>query len=261
MAPTGKALQRPNEAPCSRRAGRLAHGRPHESALRQHSRPIAEPHTTATPRRASRPAQVLLGLALGLTACDEPTRLAWDDGVLRAEGPGTPREEHGEWEHFYHDGQLRARGRYEDGLKVGTWETFYPSGGQGGGIQARGARLPLREEGISPRHGVWSFFHPSGQLQRRGRFERGEPVGLFEEWHGSGTLKLRERFEGGLRQGPFEEWFDNGQLRARGDYENGLREGPWEGHARDGAVDEALDGLWSEGVRTGPRPTTREGDQ
>lgn len=188
-----------------------------------------------------------LGTAL-LAGCGEHTLSTWGEGVVRFEGAGRPRAEQGPWSAWYRDGQLRARGRYEDGLRVGVWETFYPSGGQGGGIQSRGERVPIPEEGRSPRQGTWSFWHPSGRLMRRGRFERGLEEGLFEEWHPSGQPRLRTQYRAGLLEGPSEEWYDDGSVRSRGSWSAGLRSGPWEGWRRDGSPDPTLTGTFSGGV-------------
>lgn len=220
----------PSEAPGSPRAGRLARG--------------------ARARAARGRSRIALLLALlPLVGCGERSLATWGEGVVRFEGAGRPRAEEGPWSLWYRDGQLRARGAFEDGLRTGVWETFYPSGGQGGGIQSRGERLPLRAEGRSPRHGPWSFWHPNGRLLRRGRFERGLEEGLFEEWHPNGQAKSRLHYRAGLLEGPAEEWFDDGSPRARGAYAAGLRTGTWEGWRRDGSPDPELTGAFVEGQR------------
>jgi antitoxin component YwqK of YwqJK toxin-antitoxin module len=148
---------------------------------------------------------------------------------------------HGRWTVYHANGRIAAQGEMLQGLRTGLWRTWNdagqlqsevtyvvantalprPAGLQGslpfGGIGSTGlpsavgtgqlrsgvtSKTPLTIE-ISRRHGPARLWHPNGQLQCEGVYERD------------------------LHEGQWSFYDAQGRLCERGDYRRGLREGSW----------------------------------
>ena len=136
-----------------------------------------------------RRAGVALALLLGLSSagCGEsaaegatrPLRLTYPSGVVRTEGTEVYRSgkwrKHGAVVFFDEDGDELTRGHYTDGVESGEWNERYDDGGTGHGHYVGG----LRE-------GEWIYMHKNDRLHQKGRYERGERVGVWKEWSPAG---------------------------------------------------------------------------
>lgn len=91
--------------------------------------------------------------------------------------------------------------------------------------------------------GEWTWWHASGEIAERGRFEDGREIGLWMQWYPSGQIRSRgERAWNPLtrrseRQGAWVLWHPSGAEAARGAYVDGRREGRWEYTNEDGTFD------------------------
>ena len=94
----------------------------------------------------------------------------------------------------------------------------------------------------------------TGEIEDRGRFEAGEPVGTWLRWgRNSETLvrvKLEERtYRAGKLHGPQKRWHDNGQLEEEGVYLDDAKDGIWRTFGPDGAW--TYQGEFDRGVQVG----------
>ncbi len=160
--------------------------------------PVAAAPIVSAPHAAA-----VLALALWLSAAGcadsvpegttRPLRATYASGVVRTEGTEVYRGgkwlKHGPITFFDEDGDEVSRGQYTDGVETGEWHERYDDGGTGHGHFVDG----LRE-------GEWLYMHKNGRLHQKGRYERGERVGVWKEWSPAGEARAdREYKTGGAR--------------------------------------------------------------
>lgn len=52
----------------------------------------------------------------------------------------------------------------------------------------------------SIRHGEFVYYHPNGQLEAKGRFEKDKMVGVYQEWDKRGRLEVKAQLKNGLEE-------------------------------------------------------------
>jgi hypothetical protein len=96
--------------------------------------------------------------------------------------------------------------------------------------------------------GVWTYYYPSGKLERHAQFVDGKQEGIWTEWWENGQKRSEGLYAAGKAEGPWHFWFENGQSQAEGEYKNGLREGAWKFFDPQGNVG-ADTGMYSAGKK------------
>jgi len=87
------------------------------------------------------------------------------------------------------------------------------------------------------KHGYWEFYyHPCGQLFRKGRYVNGNREGCWEEYYRSGQLSRKGNYVNDKRDGYWEDYCFNGQLMWKGHWVNGNRDGYWEWYFSNGQL-------------------------
>ena len=135
--------------------------------------------------------------------------------------PKTYQFEHGRRvelkENRYANKQPKSRGAYYHPLlRVESEDSWW---------QSRLAEFQANGQGY--RHGVWRVWHPNGQLQMQGSYEKDKPVGQFSWWHANGQLALQGAYTEGKRDGEWRWWHANGLKRSSGEYFLGAPAGDW----------------------------------
>ena len=192
-------------------------------------------------------------------------------GAARFRGQYPDYAERGRYEDGHREGPwersrrgLVERGSYRKGYKDGLWEKTlvwdYKERYRNGrlhGPQERWDSPPGGASRLSRRthyrddlkDGPHMEFDDNGEVQVRGRHERGLKVGLWEEPdRGYGEMS-RGNYENGHRTGLWKSFHENGRLHDRGSYENGRRTGLWASFHESGRL--SARGSYENGRRTG----------
>jgi hypothetical protein len=93
----------------------------------------------------------------------------YEDGRPRLSGGYRDGRRHGSFRAWYRSGQLEGLSQFQGGLEHGLQELWYESG-------VKKAETPF-DKGAE--HGLQRVWHDNGQLQVRGEYARGEPVGRW----------------------------------------------------------------------------------
>ena len=182
----------------------------------------------------------------GLRAGD--WKLHYDTGELFGEGAYNEGLRDGPWKFYNRDGSLAQEGNYRVGNYHGPWIWYYPNGdihrkeeyrnGKEDGLfqewNADGELLlegeyidgakhgkwvtqvnDHREEGMyvdGVRDGEWEHTYDNGQIQFRGNYLLGDPIGKHVEWNRDGTRRWMGTFEAGLPDGDWIYYGENNQI-------------------------------------------------
>jgi len=84
-----------------------------------------------------------------------------------------------------------------------------------------------------------------------GAFEstRSERAEAQTTYYANGQLQSECGVADGRRHGTYRRWTADGVLVAEGRFEHGEKSGDWTCRLPDGTLDEALSGVWRDGVR------------
>jgi len=88
-----------------------------------------------------------------------------------------------------------------------------------------------------------------------GWYDLVERDGLYYEesgdvpFTGAVTGQRKGKIKNGKQEGTWIWYWSYGRLRQKGEYRNGKREGPWVWYNPDGAENEALSGIYRNGVK------------
>jgi antitoxin component YwqK of YwqJK toxin-antitoxin module len=160
------------------------------------------------------------------------------------------------------DGTLRVKEEYQEGRKLAMKTTYYT----GNVKKSEGMYLFAKDIEHSPddwwncklvttvktgkdeKHGLWTSWFASGQMQLQGRYEHDLQVGKFTWWHSNGQRALEGNFDRGKQDGQWTWWHANGQKSIEGHYAAGNPTGRWTWWKEDGRVVQSADLSHSEGV-------------
>ncbi len=154
------------------------------------------------------------------------------------------------------DGKIAAETQYVDGRRRTPKATYYQDGKQkkseGVYLMARDNSLVtydwgttkvkvevLGKAGPDVKDGLWTYWHPSGQVQMTGEYKEGISVGIFTWWYANGQKQAEGEYVDGQQQGPWTSWYSNGLKQSQGDFERGTPTGKWRTWNADGRVAEA----------------------
>jgi antitoxin component YwqK of YwqJK toxin-antitoxin module len=84
--------------------------------------------------------------------------------------------------------------------------------------------------------GVWTYWHPSGGIEKQGELVEGSPTGAWKFFHDNGEVMMRGHFDGGVETGPWQGAYRTGQPRFEGAYVAGKPDGVWTSWLADGGV-------------------------
>lgn len=120
-----------------------------------------------------------------------------------------------------------------------------PFNGTVSGIQNGELRYGQRE-------GLWTFYYPNGQLEKKGVYNYGEKEGIWLNYWHNGQLFRKGEYKGGVKEGFWTDFHENGQLWDVGFYKSGLKENSWKTYWINGQLYSegkylkgALEGSWS----------------
>ncbi len=82
-------------------------------------------------------------------------------------------------------------------------------------------------DGTSVEHGTFIRWHPNGNREYQGEYERGKKVGRHVHYHMNGRMWIESYYEDGERQGFSRQWDEQGNLRKEESYEKGVPHGTW----------------------------------
>ncbi len=91
-------------------------------------------------------------------------------------------------------------------------------------------------KGDKQKHGVWTYWHPNGQVSQEGKFVQDVPVGRFTWWYSNGQKGMEGEYIGGHQSGRWVWWHENGQKKIEGDYFAGMPDGPWSWWEENGTL-------------------------
>lgn len=84
---------------------------------------------------------------------------------------------------------------------------------------------------------VVQYFEGTQQIKMKGQIKSDSiRVGMWSAWHPNGELHSEVQYIDGLRHGPIRTWFESGTLRLKGFYANGEPIGEWLYFNKDGEV-------------------------
>jgi len=115
--------------------------------------------------------------------------------------------------------------------------------------------------GKDEKHGEWTSWYPSGQLQMQGSFDHDAQVGKFTWWHENGQKALEGVYDGGKQNGKWVWWHANGQKSIQGRYVKGNPTGRWIWWHEDGKVAQSANLSHSEGEVVEMPSTPKEAEK
>jgi len=150
----------------------------------------------------------------------------------------------GEQLQFFPNGKKRSQGNYMADKREGKFIEWTDSG----------AKDTEGEYKAGLKTGLWSYYLPTGRLEKRVKYENGEPTrtirenGDFLDYFPNGVPQMEISYKDGKKHGPFKEYFEMGefvkiqesvqgggtqwkeklvgtQVKTEGDYMNDLLEG------------------------------------
>jgi antitoxin component YwqK of YwqJK toxin-antitoxin module len=84
--------------------------------------------------------------------------------------------------------------------------------------------------------GVWTYWHPSGGIEKQGALVEGKQSGEWVFFHDNGGVMMRGHFDGGVEIGAWSGAYRTGQPRFEGAYADGLPDQTWTSWSPDGGV-------------------------
>ncbi len=103
----------------------------------------------------------------------------------------------------------------------------------------QGAMATYQPQGVAVKHGLFTAWHPNGQIKMQGEYRFDLPVGVFV-WHfANGQKAIEGAYEDGLQTGEWCWWHENGLRSIRGDYQAGTPHDAWTWWNTDGKVTQA----------------------
>lgn len=194
----------------------------------------------------------------------------------------------GEWTEYHPTGKVSEKGQRIGIRNEGQWKTFWSTGEawrdveyvegvdqdaaakscveMGGVWKADGENRSLgclvcraREDDSidAVPMGVWTFWHPSGGIEKQGPLFEGKPVGTWKYFHDNGSVMMQGTFDGGVEEGPWSGSWRNGQKRFEGAYLGGKPDGLWTSWLADGGV--MSEGRYARGEKVGAWKYERNG--
>ena len=139
---------------------------------------------------------------------------------------------------YYENGQLESKGSYKYGKRDGKWESWY----ENGQLQSREIYVTLFKEKMklnditSYQIGEQEEWYEDGQLRLKGKYDKGEKVGVWQSWHENGKLKSEGKYVDGYKEGIWKFWYDGGQIKEKGSFKEGGEIGLWESWHENGQM-------------------------
>ena len=111
-----------------------------------------------------------------------------------------------------------------------------------------GARLgKYEQQGNDEKHGGWTTWYESGQVQLRGQYENDLEVGKFTWWHPNGQKAAEGSYELSKQTGQWTWWHKNGLKSIQGEYVAGAPSSRWTWWQDSGKVAQRADFTHSKG--------------
>ncbi len=134
----------------------------------------------------------------------------------------------GELREFNNRGELIVKETYMEGSRLDTDVTNHTKGKK---RSERSVLVPVAQQHYNwfdatvtldkverPKvfHGPSVWWHPDGQKEMVGQFERGVPNGTFTWWHANGQEHITGQYADGKQEGKWIWWHANGQKEMEG---------------------------------------------
>lgn len=142
---------------------------------------------------------------------------------------------HGPYRSWAKAGVPLVVGEFDEGLETGEWTQFH------GGIEVDGRWSDAKNQ---PKYkgryesgkevGLWSAWHPNGQLGLQTTYVNGAEDGVARGWFPNGRRQKEVSYQVGVRHGPRLEWYENGSPKIEANYVLGYLDGPWLRWSEDG---------------------------
>jgi antitoxin component YwqK of YwqJK toxin-antitoxin module len=186
---------------------------------------------------------------------------------LKAEGPMEGDIPNGVWTEYHPTGKASETGMRVGTANQGDWKTFWSTGEAwrdvayvDGQDQADAAKECTRMKGAWTADGekrtlgclvcrareddslelvpmgVWTFWHPSGGMEKQGTLVEGRLEGAWKYFHDNGSVMMEGTFDGGVEAGLWRGSWRTGQPRFEGAYVEGKPDGVWTSWLADGGV-------------------------
>jgi hypothetical protein len=84
--------------------------------------------------------------------------------------------------------------------------------------------------------GLWTYWHPTGGIEKQGTLVEGKPSGEWKFFHDNGAVMMRGEFDGGVEEGKWHGGYRSGEPRFEGAYVEGQPDGLWTSWLTDGGV-------------------------
>jgi antitoxin component YwqK of YwqJK toxin-antitoxin module len=180
----------------------------------------------------------------------------YPNGEKRGVGPFRGDKKNGTWQEFWSTGEPWRQVVYVDDVeqsgpaeacfeKQGTW--LADGEKRALGCQVCRARPDDTVEQVGV--GVWTFWHPSGEIEKQGSLEEGRPQGTWRFFHDNGRPMLEGTFVGGAEEGQWTGYYRDGTVRFKGRYAAGQPVGEWTSFAADAGV--ISEGSYDGGAKVG----------
>jgi antitoxin component YwqK of YwqJK toxin-antitoxin module len=159
---------------------------------------------------------------------------------------------------FYRIGTRDSLNRWQ-----GPVQDFYKNGK----VQMKGRYLDDQQ------NGVFIYYSDHETYSSAGRYEKGEPVGKWEQFYSNGNLEREEYFGGSYfvkniwdsvgnqlvydGEGMYIKHYENGEIAIQGSFHEGKRDGYWFGNHRNG--ERYFEEFYTTGYLDRGRSRTRDG--
>jgi antitoxin component YwqK of YwqJK toxin-antitoxin module len=89
--------------------------------------------------------------------------------------------------------------------------------------------------------GIWTYWHPNGQLDCEGMYQRGAKSGLWTFWYPEGAMDCMGEYRDDIEDGPWVSWYANGKIQEEGVFQAGRKVGNWKYWTEDGRTMSEVD--------------------
>jgi len=177
-------------------------------------------------------------------------------GQLESSGTFVDNAEDGTWMYFHDTGALEATGTMAVGQRTGTWHTYWADGTPWRTVEyARGVEVGPAPAACMKMAGDWVADAKKRQLGCQVCRAKPDdsieqiPTGMWTWWHPNGQIEKQGALDAGKQVGRWSFFYDNGKSMLEGDYAAGAEQGNWLGYYRTG--EKRVEGAYSGGKPSG----------
>lgn len=190
-------------------------------------------------------------------------KMYYPTGEIRAEGGYENGLKEGDWVFYFTDSKIEQKGTYSKDLPTGGWKWYYDDGkllreerfrkGREDGLlveyDREGGEIIKGEFIDGLRTGPW--FYQVNDHTEEGDYLDGEKHGMWVYTFDNGEVNFKGEFSAGVPMGKHRWYYSNGKLKEEGKYKSGEKHSSWKLYEVNGAIKMVIKYDYGEVIRIG----------